>query len=1483
MRWTARLLKAIGILLIAIGILAIVVVLASRTERFRTFLRDTAERQASRFLNGSLSVGRIDGNLVTGAVLKDVRLMQDGREIVAADEVRLSYKSWELVRGDLLFRDLTVTRPRVLLIHDGTRWRITSLLRLPERRGEGGRAVRMPGMEVRQGTITFERADASGPVRFPARITGFDADLSLTLAAAGATDVDIDRATFTAEDPALTVPSLSGRWTTRQGRHYVQNLHLRTARSAVDGSFTYLPAVRAGETATLASNVSLTPFDFEEFTGLVPGLARRPLSLSGTISAAGPMDRLRLDTTLSDARAGRVRANILVDAVAPARSFRGSVAVAALDLSLPLADRQLASRLTADTTIDLGMDGNPSFEQLTGTAKVRSASSRIWGYEWQSASSLVRFRSGTLQVDGRASAYGAAATARGTISPTARPVRYQLAGHVADVDMRRLPRQLPLPRLQSDLAGNYKVSGTGTRLDASMVFDPSTVEGTNIGPASVGRFANTGGETRYGFDGRVDHANVEGWGNVLDIEALKRDTYASDLNGQLSVDGRGTTLETLVLDAKASLESSTAFKASFERADVTARIENQTLTTSAQGQATNLNPTVLGGLETLDSSMSGRFDVMATIPRLGEPFMLDAIDAAGTVDVVDSFVGPLDITKGRLEARMSGGQAQVAAFDAQGPQMTVTAKGAVALADGGQSNLTYTATLFDLATISPLVGRTLAGRAQMEGTLAGTSTDPTVAATATLSSVKVDTVFDALAVDASFDGRIPNRDLNAFTGTLKTNSTLVTLAGRDLPRLMVALDKAGDDIQFQIEASESGRAVGGEGLVTLFPTYRDVRVNRLSIEAGTSRWVLPEGTAMLARYEPSGLVTFSNGFTLTNGPQQIAAQGSLSFSKDVPGMLTVRGTQLQLGDVGNLLLVQRSLGGTLDTAAEIGGTSEARTIAGQFNLVDGLVGEYKFDSLQAKVDYAASKAAVDARLIQSPGNQLDAHGLIPVSVERGELTDDPLMLDVLSQGIDLAVLAAATDQLQNVSGRLTLDVHVRGTGAAPEAEGIVAVQQGAFTVTATGSPYTGVEMTANLDGNDVRIAQFRMLDDDMHTLEGSGSMHLEQRAVRDIDFTLTATDFEVLDNELGELAVDSTLNVFGTVLAPKVAGLVQVRAGRLEVDALLDRFTTNAYRIDPEPLSGRATAGAQREESPAIQVTGLSQPDAIVPAAFAPAVELPEAPAAETPNNSIAKPIEFNLTVQIPDNLVLRGRDIRTSGSPVGLGDINITAGGHFTFKREGEADAVLIGEVNTVRGTYDFQGRRFEVLRDGRIVFRGTQPIDPALDVTAEREISGIVASVNITGTARSPKVTLSSQPPLEESDVFSLIVFNQPVNRLGQGEVSNLAERAAGMASGFVVTPLAVSLERALDLDLLELDAVGDERGGPSATIGRQVGEKLFVKFRQSFGTQDVSEFELEYQIADFLRLEGSVAQGRNAANRSLTRRVERGGIDLVVFFSY
>jgi translocation and assembly module TamB len=414
---------------------------------------------------------------------------------------------------------------------------------------------------------------------------------------------------------------------------------------------------------------------------------------------------------------------------------------------------------------------------------------------------------------------------------------------------------------------------------------------------------------------------------------------------------------------------------------------------------------------------------------------------------------------------------------------------------------------------------------------------------------------------------------------------------------------------------------------------------------------------------------------------------------------------------------------------------------------------------------------------------------------------------------------------------------------APMASGSVKVQQGAFTVAATGARYQDATVDAALEGQELRVASLLLRDTGNGSLQGTGRLRVENRVLRDIEFVVTGRDFTVLNNELGRAAIDASLNLYGTVTAPRVAGLVSIRSARLEVDEIADRFGASPYE------------------------------------SVEPAAKTPDAAAADTTST----PLGLNLTIRVPDNLVMRGRDIRIGNGGASLGDVNLTAGGDFTLVREGKSDPVLVGTIATVRGTYKFQGRQFQVQRDGTITFRGDTPIDPALDVSAERTISGIVARVMVGGTMRMPQLTLSSQPPLDQSDILSLIVFNQPANKLGEGQANDLGQRAAQLAGGLVASPLSNTLGRALNVDIFEIDPSGDEGDGPTLTIGDQVGERLFLRFRQLFATRDVSEFQLEYQLTDLLRLKGSFAEGQTSAERTLTRRVERAGIDLIVYFSY
>ena len=1439
-RWARRTVKTLAGLLLAIVLLVTGALVATQTAWFRAWAVGFGERQAARLLNGELRIGRLDGNLWSGATLTDVAITQDGRQVVTVERVRVAYNIRQLLSRNWRFPEIALTRPSIVLIHDDTGWRIANLLRPRRNESAAAQPVELPSLVIEQGTVTIADAAARDGVRWPRQVQGLDGDFGLTLSR-GLTDLTIRRASFDTAQPALAVAELSGRWIAKNGNHEVRDLHLRSAASAIDGQFVYRPAAEPGRSA-ITTRLLLSPLDLTEFKGLVPALEGRPLVLNGSLNAEGPLDAVAIKANLTDPQAGGVRADVVLASSGTSRTIRGQVETTRLDLAPILKDPALASRLTSSDRVDLAFADGWTWERLSGTVGVQSSNSTIWGYRWDSVRGRVRIARRTLTLDGALRGYGASATAKGTIQPSDRPVRYALTGHVDGVDVRRLPKQLRLPALESRLAGDYTVTGAGSQLDASATFDASTIEGTEVRDGATGRFNNLDGTLHYGFTGHVTHADMQRWGRTLDLPSISGDDYVSSFTGQLAVDGSGSSLDTLVLDATAQLEPSTAFAATFGPADVTARVADRTLTASYRGTVGGFDVGRLTGREDLAGMVAATVDLNGTITGLGETFDLERVSARGSVLLDPSTIGPLVLDMARVEGSLRGREADITMFEAKGPTLTATASGRVALGDRGQSNLTYQAALTRLADIAPLLGRMLEGRVLVDGTVTGNRADLASKGTAAFSSLKVDDSFDALTLTASFDARVPNLEFPALTAEVETDATLVTVAGREIPSLRATVAYAENRFRFEATANETGRTITATGDLALVEGGREVTVSRAALTAGPATWALADAGPVRVRYQ-NGLITLPQPVTLVNNGQELSAEGTFALTDDVTGSLDVVISGVNLTELGALFLVNRQLAGTLTGDARITGTPSTRNVVGNIKLLAGIVDGYAFQSLDTLVNYRGERAQVDAILIQSPTSKLEATGSIPFSLTRGVLTDQPMTLDITSAGIDLAVLEAANAGLVDAAGLLVVDVHVTGTGSNPKANGTVRVEKGAFTVAATGATYTNATIDATLQDQALQVTRLQIFDNNGDALQGTGRVQVENRAVRDIEFTVTGNDFTVLDNDFGHVSVDVSLNLYGTIRAPKIAGLVRLHSARLEVDQILDRFGSSPYEA-------------------------VAQPD---PTAKPPAP------------GDLSLPLGMNLTIQVPDNLILRGRGLRTSSSSVGLGDVNLTAGGDFTLVREGTAPPVLIGTIETVRGNYDFQGRRFQVLRDGTITFRGETPVDPALNVTAERVIQGIVAHVTVTGSMRAPEVALSSQPPLDQADILSLIVFNQPANQLGQGQAINLGERAAQLAGGFVVTPLADTLGRALNVDVFEVDPSGDEGEGPTVTVGQQVGERLFLRFRQIFGARDVSEFQLEYQLAEFLRLEGSFAEGQTSANRSLTRRVERGGIDLVVYFSY
>ena len=210
--------------------------------------------------------------------------------------------------------------------------------------------------------------------------------------------------------------------------------------------------------------------------------------------------------------------------------------------------------------------------------------------------------------------------------------------------------------------------------------------------------------------------------------------------------------------------------------------------------------------------------------------------------------------------------------------------------------------------------------------------------------------------------------------------------------------------------------------------------------------------------------------------------------------------------------------------------------------------------------------------------------------------------------------------------------------------------------------------------------------------------------------------------------------------------------------------------------------------------------------------------------------MDVHLTV--PDDLVVKASSLQAPGSPIGLGAMNVTLGGDIrATKAAGDRPSRCVGAVNTVRGTYDFQGRRFEILRDGAIRFVGEplNEMDPALDIAARRIISGgRSARQRPRQRSSSRRSSCRSTPPLEQADILSLIVFNQPVNQLGEG-AADFAASARAVAGGrcrWRASWRSRSAARSASTPSRSTWRPNGRR--PELTVGQQVGQNLYLKVR-------------------------------------------------------
>jgi autotransporter translocation and assembly factor TamB len=1453
-------------------------IIVSQTAWFKNWLRGYIIAQSNNYLNGTLSIERLGGNLFFGLEMENIGVSMDGSQVVAVKDLGLDYNVFQLLTKGLSVDNIRLDKPVIYLRRDGDTWSLSRLVKRQEteadRQGPAN-PITIDAIELNDGAVVMDQPVGTSGVAVPKRFDHLDAKLSFNYQPVRYS-IEITQLSFRGSEPALAVNALSGGVAVKDDTVFIEKLALRTAESSlsVDGAVQHYLSKPQFNLQITSDKLSLP-----EIAQIVPALAGVRLQPAFELQMNGPMDQLDVLMNVRST-AGQITGKIIADILTPGQSVAGTLSVRNLDLAPILKNPQQKTDLTGDARVDIHGEALSNIDALRGTLTLDAPRLVAAGYTAGPVHAKARINGRKVAVDGNAAAYGAAAMVSGNLTlpntanrAAAQTMAFDVRGQARRVDLRKMPRQLNVPPVATDVNAAYHVVGsipvgasdapsarTRTSVTADLTFEPTTVAGGRIAGGSTAGATINGKAIAYRADATVSNLDLQRIGQGFKIPALESERYKSAINGHIVANGRGTTPKEMDVTARGTLTDSTILGGTIPALDFDGSLAHDTAHVKATGRFTGFDPAVASGRKEMQGTVGGTLDVDATLAHVSSGVAPDSVEADAKVNLDQSTIGGLAVTRAVVDGTYHDSTGEIRTFEIVGRDVNVQASGTLALNDSGQSNLKLHADSPSLEELGKLFSQPISGIGKIDATITGNRRELQAAGNVTGDGVKYGDN-GALSISSDYTAKVPDLTVADAHVVANTHATFVTVGGQNINQLDAKTTYAQKRVEFDVAAKQPQRSAGAVGALVLHPDHQEVHLQSLGLRTQGQNWQMASGAQATIRY--GGDAVAVKDLTLISGDQRISAEGTFGRPGDA---LKVTLANVDLANVDALLLRPPQLAGRANATATITGTTAAPAVEANFEITQGGFRQYRYDSFGGTLNYGGAGVTLDTKLQQNPTTFLTAKGYLPMSLfKSGAAADrdaahgaptakaDQIDFHVESTPIDLGLVQGFTTALTNVTGTLQAKIDVTGSAADPHPAGVVTVDKAGFTVAPTGVSYANLKGQIDLQPDKVHITHISVLDNHQSSLSITGDLAIHERQLGGVELYVTANDFKVIDNTMGNVRINSNIEIGGELRAPRVLGDLGISTGRVNLDEVIALAGDSAY--------------------------STSETAYLTPA------EVADAKAAQPPSPpSILDALRMDVRLTVPDDLVVRASELRTPGSAIGLGAINVTLGGDMRATKQPGQQIALLGAVNTVRGNYDFQGRRFEILRDGTVRFDNAplNEMDPRLDIRTRRLIQGVEARVNVRGTLKQPEITLSSTPPLEQADILSLIVFNQPINSLGEGQQISLAQRAQQLATGAVAGQLAQSIGNAIGVDTFEINTTPDTGGAASLTIGQQVGQHLYVKVQQGIGAQSQTNFILEYELTSWLRLQTNVLQG-SSTQQSLFQRVQGSGIDLLFFFSY
>ncbi|MGD8971271.1 MAG: translocation/assembly module TamB domain-containing protein, partial [Desulfobacterales bacterium] len=626
--------------------------------------------------------------------------------------------------------------------------------------------------------------------------------------------------------------------------------------------------------------------------------------------------------------------------------------------------------------------------------------------------------------------------------------------------------------------------------------------------------------------------------------------------------------------------------------------------------------------------------------------------------------------------------------------------------------------------------------------------------------------------------------------------------GYRFPRLELTADLKPEQLAVDLMLSHAaGEQLVFKGAVNQWQQEeRRIRIETLQVTG-----VAAPFNRLLTKFrnaEPIRLRTDPDGIDIES-LKLVADQVSLQAD----GRLALRGPQqfqlslegLALDRLETLWQDEPTLKGQLAAEAKLSGTAASPVVDAKVT-VQGVSGyDVSLSDLNLRLGYRDKSASLTASGHRKGRKLFDLNGRsgLAFRLTPFEFTPQPgsLQARLDAKDLKLSELPLPAQREVKLDGRLTVQVQAAGDLRQPQLTGFLTLQDGSLALPPHGLTYESLQADLRLLPGQLAVERLLASGDQEGMLSLTGQILLNGLTPTDVNLHLTGKRAPFAWKREFSARIEPDISLTGPLSSPVLTGRIRIPEGRVNLDQLTAGGPADIEVIGEQTAAGGSIVIGGGREDPLSALTA-------------------------------------DVTIEIPRNVWLRGQGLNTE------------IAGSIRLKKEKQALFLLTGSLNTVRGNYEFQGRRFKITR-GVVDFQGLPEPDPGLDIRAETLINSVTIIVRITGSVRKLELILESDPAMEQSDIISYLVFGRRTDDLRSQQATSAQSAALSLAGNLAASELNSILGDAFRLDSFSIDAGDNQLQSGSLALGKYVARNIFVTYRYEFSAQNFGEVEVEFEL--------------------------------------